>query len=142
MIRIFLLFLLTTTLFSSEVERFRWLSGETYLMFLEKQNLPMKRLYYDLDKDDQILTDEMRTGVHCQILKDNKGVIEQVLLPLNDELQIHIYKDKDEYHFEAIPIVSNTKTEAFTITINNSPYYDIIKATGSKKTSSDICIKL
>jgi murein DD-endopeptidase MepM/ murein hydrolase activator NlpD len=133
MIRFFLLFLLTTTLFSSQVERFRWLNGESYLIFLEKQKLPVRTLYYNLDKDDQRLTEEMRTGVHCQILKDDDGGIEQILLPLNDELQIHIYKHKDEYHFEAIPIVSNTKTEAFTITINNSPYYDIIKATGSKK---------
>lgn len=133
MIQFFLLFLLTTTLFSSQVEQFRWPKGETYLIFLEKHNFPAKKLYYDLDRDDQILTEEMRTGVHCQILKDDNNIIEQVLLPLNDELQIHIYKHKDEYHFEAIPIVSNTKTEAFTIKINNSPYYDIVKATGSKK---------
>ncbi len=133
MIRFFILFLLTTTLFSSQVERFRWISGETYLIFLERQNLPVKNLYYNLDKDDQRLTEEMRTGVHYQILKDGDGEIEQVLLPLNDELQIHIYKHKESYHFEAIPIVSNTKTEAFTLQINHSPYYDIIKATGSKK---------
>lgn len=133
MIRFFLLFILTTTLFASQVEQFRWPKGETYLIFLEKHNFPAKKLYYDLDRDDQILTEEMRTGVHCQILKDDNNIIEQVLLPLNDELQIHIYKHKDEYHFEAIPIVSNTKTEAFTIKINNSPYYDIVKATGSKK---------
>lgn len=133
MIRFFLLFLLTTTLFASQVEQFRWPKGETYLIFLEKHNFPTKKLYYNLDRDDQILTEEMRTGVHCQILKDDNNIIEQVLLPLNDELQIHIYKHKDEYHFEAIPIVSNTKTEAFTIKINNSPYYDIVKATGSKK---------
>ncbi len=133
MIRFFILFLLATTLFGSQVERFRWINGETYLIFLEKQNLPVRKLYYNLDKDDQRLTEEMRTGVHCQILKDNNGLIEQVLLPLNDELQIHIFKHKDSYNFEAIPIVSNTKTEAFTLQINNSPYYDIIKATGSKK---------
>jgi murein DD-endopeptidase MepM/ murein hydrolase activator NlpD len=133
MIRFFLLFLLTTTLFSSQVERFRWVKGETYLIFLEKQKLPLKQLYYDLDIDDQRLTEEMRTGVHCQILRDDKGEVEQVLLPLNDELQIHIYKHKNEYKFEAIPIISSTRTEAFTLTINNSPYYDIIKATGSKK---------
>jgi len=133
MIRFFLLFLLTTTLFSSQVERFRWVKGETYLIFLEKQKLPLKQLYYDLDIDDQRLTEEMRTGVNCQILRDDKGEVEQVLLPLNDELQIHIYKHKNEYKFEAIPIISSTKTEAFTLTINNSPYYDIIKATGSKK---------
>jgi hypothetical protein len=74
----------------------------------------------------------MRAGVHCQILKSNKDVIKQVLLPLNDELQIHIYKDNDSYHFEAIPIISTTKTEAFTLTIEHSPYLDIMRKTGSK----------
>ncbi|WP_321779219.1 peptidoglycan DD-metalloendopeptidase family protein [Sulfurimonas sp.] len=133
MIRFFILFLLTTALFGSQVERFRWIKGETYLIFLEKQNLPVKRLYYELDIDDQRLTEEMRTGVHCQILRDSEGRIEQVLLPLNDELQIHIYKNKNLYHFEAIPIISSSKVEAFTLKIKNSPYYDIIKATGSKK---------
>jgi len=133
MIRFFILFLLTTALFGAEVERFRWINGQTYLIFLEKQKLPLKKLYYDLDKDDQRLTEEMRAGVHCQILKDDNGKIEQLLLPLNDELQIHIYKDKESYSFEAIPIISTTKTEAFTVQISHSPYLDIIKATGSKK---------
>ncbi len=133
MIRFFILFLLTTSLFSSQVERDRWLNGESYLMFLERVELPVKKLYYDLDKDDQRLTEEMRTGVHYQILRDADGIIEQVLLPLNDELQIHLFKDEDSYHFEAIPIISDTKTEVFTLHINHSPYYDIMKATGSKK---------
>jgi murein DD-endopeptidase MepM/ murein hydrolase activator NlpD len=75
----------------------------------------------------------MRAGIHCQILKSDKGEIEQILLPLNDELQIHIYKDKESYSFEAIPIISETKTEAFTLTIKHSPYLDIVRETGSKK---------
>ena len=133
MIRLFLLLILTTTLFSAQVERFRWIKDETYLIFLEKSNLPVDKLYYKLDEDDQQLTEEMKAGVNCQILIDHNGVIEQALLPLNDELQIHIYKHNGEYNFEAIPIISDTKTESFTLTINNSPYYDIVKETGSKK---------
>jgi len=133
MIRFFILLLLTTSLFSSVVDRYRWKSGETYLIFLEKNNLPTRDLYYNLDKDDQRLTEEMRTGVHYQILRDNNGTIEQILLPLNDELQIHIYKQKDQYKFEAIPIISTTKTEAFSTTITSSPMYNILKTTGSKK---------
>jgi len=133
MIRFFILFLLVTSLFSATVERERWKSGETYLIFLEKEKLPSRELYYNLDKDDQRLTEEMRTGVHYQILKDNNGTIEQVLLPLNDELQIHIYKKNNHYKFEAIPIISDTKTEAFCTTITSSPMYNILKDTGSKK---------
>ena len=130
---ILILFLLTSSIFASYVENFRWLNGDSYLMFLEKQKLPLKSLYYNLDKDDQRLTEEMRAGIHCSILRDENKNIIQLLLPLNDELQIHIYKLNDSYKFEAIPIVSSTKTEAFTLKINHSPYYDIIKATGSKK---------
>jgi len=63
----------------------------------------------------------MRAGVHYQILRDNDANIEQMLLPLNDELQIHIYKDKESYKFEAIPIISETKTEAFSTKIVSSP---------------------
>ncbi len=134
MIRYFILFLfLCSTVFASSVQDFRWKSGETYLVFLEKNKLPLKELYYNLDKDDQKLTEEIRSGVNCQILKDANNTIEQVLIPMNDELQIHIYKDNGSYKFEAIPIISETKTESFTIKINHSPYLDIIKATGSKK---------
>jgi len=133
MIRFLMIFLVVGTLFGAQVERFRWENGETYTSFLDKNNLPAKVLYYDLDKDDQRLTEEMISGVHCQILRDDLGEIEQVLLPLNSELQIHIYKDKGSFHFEAIPIISETKTEAFYLTIKNSPYYDIIKETGSKR---------
>jgi len=133
LIRFFLLVLFTTTLFASHVERFRWTNGETYLIFLEKHNLPLKKLYYNLDKDDQRLTEEMRSGVHYQILYNENQNILQILLPLNDELQIHIYKYKDEYKFEAIPIIYETKTKAFATKIVSSPNYTIMKETGSKR---------
>ncbi|UCN00668.1 peptidoglycan DD-metalloendopeptidase family protein [Sulfurimonas sp. SWIR-19] len=133
MIRFFIFFLLITSSFAAHVDRYRWSNGETYLDFLQNHNLPLRPLYYNLDKDDQRLTEEMRAGIHYQILKDDKEEIEQILLPLNDELQIHIYKDDKSYKFEAIPIISTTKTEAFYTTITSSPMYNILKETGSKK---------
>lgn len=134
MLRFFILFvLLWTSLFSSEIERYRWINGETYLVFLEKNNLPTRELYYNLDKDDQTLTEELLTGVNYQVSKNSKGQIEQILLPLNDELQIHIYKENDEYKFEAIPIITTTQTETFSVVITSSPLYNILKETGSKK---------
>ena len=133
MIRFLLLFLLWTSVFASHVESYRWENGDSYLVFLQKQKLPIRSLYYNLDKDDQRLTEEMRAGIHYSMLKDENGNILQLLLPLNDELQIHIYKENNKYKFEAIPIISSSKIEAFSLKINHSPYYDIIKQTGSKK---------
>ncbi|MCF6330319.1 MAG: peptidoglycan DD-metalloendopeptidase family protein [Sulfurimonas sp.] len=133
MLRLLIFFLITTSLFSSKVESLRWSNGISYLVFLEKNNLPTKKLYYDLDKDDQTLTEEIRSRTNYQVLKNTKNEVIQLLIPLNDELQIHIYKYKDNYFFEAIPIISHTKREAFVLKISHSPHYDIIKATGSKK---------
>ena len=133
MIRIFLLIALSTTLFANTIERHRWERGETFLTFLEKNQLPLRDLYYNLDKDDQRLTEEMRAGIHYQISRDKEKTIDQVLVALNDELQIHIYKERGAYKFEAIPIISTTREEAFASTIVSSPAYTIIKETGSKK---------
>ena len=133
MIRFFILFIFSMSLFGSQVETFRWSDGETYLSFLEKNSLPLKTLYYNLDQDEQQLTDEILSGVHCHVIRSKDKTVSQVLIPLNDELQIHIYQQKDEHFFEIIPIISESKTEAFTIKIENSPYLDIIRETGSNK---------
>lgn len=133
MLRFLLLFLLCISLFGSKVSSYRWSDGVSYLMFLENLNLPTKKLYYDLDRYDQTLTEEIRSGTNYQLLKNDKGEVTQLLVPLNDELQIHIYKYKNRYLFETIPIISKTKREAFVVTISHSPYFDIIKNTGSKK---------
>ena len=125
--------MITITLFGAEVKNFKWLDGESYLVFLDRLNMPTKQLYYNLDKDDQRLTEEMRVGVNYQILYGDKNEIQQILLPLNDELQLHIYKSKNGYSFEAIPIISSKKVEVFYLEIQHSPYYDILKATNSKK---------
>ena len=133
MLRFFLLLFFTTALFGSKIEEFRWPEGYSYLMFLEKHALPTQRLYYDLDRDDQTLTEEIRSGVHCQIVRTDAGEVTQMLIPMNDELQIHLYKYLGKYFFEAIPIISETRREAFTLKIKHSPYLDILRETGSKK---------
>lgn len=132
----FILFLFTISLFAAKVEHFKWSDGETYLAFLERNKLPLKPLYYDLDGDEQQLTEEIISGVNCQISRDEKNEIAQIFVPLNDELQIHIYKHNQNYFFETIPIISETKTEAFTLKIDHSPYLDILRETGSKKLAS------
>lgn len=130
--RLFVLLLLPCLLFSSEVEFTKWNSGETFLDFLQNHKLPQK-VYYELDKSDQTITEEIYAGVNIQIMRDSNSSVEQVLIPISEELQLHIYKDKDKYKLKSTPIAYMTKQEAFTVTIEKSPYYDIVQATGSKK---------
>ncbi|MEJ2500645.1 MAG: peptidoglycan DD-metalloendopeptidase family protein [Campylobacterales bacterium] len=132
MVRIFWLLLTPLMLFASSVETFKWSVGETYLMFLERLKLP-KALYYDIDKEDQKLTEEIRSGTPYQVMRDDNGTIEQVLIPVSEELQLHLFEKDGGYAFEAIPIIASTKRESIVLSIENSPYYDILKATGSRQ---------
>lgn len=132
MVRIGWLLLLPMLLFASTVESFKWSEGETYLMFLKRLNLPQS-LYYDVDKEDQKLTEEIRSGTEYQLLRDRNGTLEQVLIPVSEELQLHLYATApSQYAFEAIPIIYKTERESVTLSIEHSPYYDLLKQTGSK----------
>ena len=131
MLRFFIIILITTTLFGAKIENFRWVKGVTYSDFLSINELPRKPLLDRLDVGDKRLVEEIRAGVNCSYLYSASGQLEQVLIPLNDELQIHIYKIGNSYSFEAIPIIYKTKTEAFTLKIESNPSVDIKKQTGS-----------
>ncbi len=133
MIKIVWAMIVPVFLFGISVEYERWPSGDTFLTFLEKQKLPQS-IYYDLDKEDQKLTEEIISGVNYQLLRDANGTLMQALIPVNDELQLHLTcKDTArECDLRPIPIISETRREAFVLEIESSPYYDIQKATGSK----------
>ena len=131
MIQFFLLFLTITSLFSAEVQNFRWQNGVTYSDFLSTNLLPRKPLLDKLDNEERKNVEEIRAGVNYNILRSKEDEILQVLIPLNDELQIHIYKFKKSYKFELLPIIYETKTEAFALKIKSNPSVDIKAQTGS-----------
>ncbi|HHH72630.1 MAG TPA: M23 family metallopeptidase [Sulfuricurvum sp.] len=106
--------------------------GETYLMFLQRLGLPQS-LYYDIDKEDQKLTEEVRSGVPYQVMRDANSTVEQVLIPVSEELQLHLYRNGTDFSLEAIPIISSSRRESVVLSIEHSPYYDILKATDSKQ---------
>jgi murein DD-endopeptidase MepM/ murein hydrolase activator NlpD len=135
--RFFLLFLLPILLFGSSVKPFKWNDGESFLTFLERKKLPQS-IYYNLDKDDQKLTEDIPFNANCQMVVDDKNFIRQILIPVNDELQLQIYlTPKNQYELQVIPIVSQERTENLYVSIQSLPYDDILKATGSKNLASE-----
>ena len=126
------LLLFSSLLFASVVERAPWPQGESFLQFLERNNIPQS-LYWDLDKEEKELCEEIRAGVpYYTMYDDNRTAIEQVLIPLNEELQIHLKRTGDSYSFEMIPVAYKRIREAFAVSIERSPYQDIIKSTNNK----------
>ena len=115
----------------------KWRSGETLLTFFKKNGIPQK-LYYRLDPQDKELANEIHTGITYILLKDANGSLEQALIPISEELQIHIFKKDGGYRLDFIPISYTKIEDAFSLPINTSAYLEILKVTqGNRRIANE-----
>ncbi len=99
--------------------------------FMEENNLPLS-LYYDLDDAEEKLSADIRGNTIYQILYDKDKRVKQVLIPLNEELQIHIYEEKEKiYTLEIEPIRYQTKDMVLDIAVNSVFSKDIVDKSGN-----------
>ena len=127
---VFVVLFMVLSLGASTLVEENWGKGETFLTFLEKHKLPLS-IYYNLDREEQELAAEIMSGIKFQMLKDDKGELEQVLIPIGEELQLHIIKEKNGYKLTTTPISFQEIDKRVTIKITSSPYQDIIDQTGN-----------
>jgi len=117
-------------LYSAQVEELLWPRGESFLTFLDKHKISQK-LYFDLEKEDKELCSEITADKRFYLYTEDDGSLNQVLIPVSDDIQLHIYKDSNnEYKFQTLPINYTEKTETIAIKITESVSHDVLKATG------------
>ncbi|PSM51768.1 zinc metallopeptidase, M23 family [Campylobacter blaseri] len=136
--KFFIIFLVCVSVYAKNysLQEFKWPSGITLLDFLESSNIPLS-LYYNLEAEEKELVTEIIADSDCDMLIDETGKVDQILVPISDELQIHIYKDKEnKFKLTFTPIIYEEKTHSLGINIEKSPYLDISKATGSSALSN------
>ena len=126
---LFINLLFSTTLAPKMVQDHVWGSGETLLAFLHDNQMPLK-LYYEMDIENEKLLADIRVNTVYQVLRDFDGKVEQVLLPLNDELELHIMKRaKGEYEAKVIPIIYETTKKHIVLSFDDIPSRDILAKT-------------
>ncbi|MFT2607611.1 peptidoglycan DD-metalloendopeptidase Csd3, partial [Helicobacter pylori] len=108
-------------------ERLVW-DKLTLLGFLEKNHIPQK-LYYNLSSQDKELSAEIQSNVTYYTLRDTNNTLIQALIPISQDLQIHIYKKGEDYFLDFIPIIFTRKEKTLLLSLQTSPYQDIVKAT-------------
>jgi murein DD-endopeptidase MepM/ murein hydrolase activator NlpD len=130
--KVIFMILIVVGLQGAYLEEHRWEKGETFLTFLEKQGLPLS-IYYNLDAEDKELAGEILSGVRYQLLRSDDGTLEQVLIPIGEELQIHLIRNEksNEMEFHTTPISYQEQSLIATIEITLSPYQDIVNATNN-----------
>ncbi len=117
-----------------------WWKGETLLTFFEKHHIP-KEVYFDLSKTDKELCSEIYAGVKYQMLLDPDSKLEHALIPISEEMQIHISKDLNKtFELDIIPIEFQNISQTISIPIQSSPYQDIVKQTGNKALANEFII--
>lgn len=135
---IFALILYISSLFAVQVQELSWPKGETFLTFLEKYNIS-QNLYFELEKEYKELCSEINAGIEYNLLLNDDGSLNQVLIPVSEDIQLHIFKNKkDKYEFEAIPIAFEEVKETIIIEIERSPFQDILKATNNLALANEI----
>lgn len=121
---LFLLFFVCQICFSAVGENRIWQRGYAFLNFLADNKIPLS-LYYNLPSGDKELTAEINAGIEYQVLKNSQGELIQALIPIDEEVQIHIYRENFKYKMALIPIKTFYKKQKLSLEVSNSPHQDI-----------------
>ena len=128
--KILIIISLFNFLIAAEVQELLWPKGETFLTFLEKYSIPQK-LYFDLEKEDKELCSEITADNRFYKYLNDDGSLNQVLIPVSEDIQLHIYQDIDkQFKFQTLPINYIVHNQTVAVQINESVSSDILKSTG------------
>ena len=135
--RIGLLFLLFSMFtFAAKVQHSLWKKGLSFESYLAKHNIS-KDILNTLDEDDLKLIDEIGySHRYFELIASNK-VLLQMLLPIGDELQVHLFKTHSGYNLEIQPISYQKDTHVALLEVDVSPYSDIINKIKNKRLATE-----
>jgi len=124
-----LLLIITLLLFTQHIsaKEYKWSHKLTFLGFLKQQGIPQK-LYYDMDREDKELIQEIRAGESYTINRKN-GRIDTITIPVSDVLMLQIDKTKKGYDAKYVPIPYDLVEKTIYITIDKGLDKDLYRAT-------------
>ena len=121
--------LIASSLFGAKVTSENWKKGETFSDYLSARDISSD-LLKSISKTDIKFLSEIQGQQLFYELKDQDGNLEQALIPIGEEMQIRLAKerDSDRYHFEIIPIAYQEEEYSATISIEKNLHTDISRA--------------
>jgi len=131
---LFLLFSMFT--FAAKVQYFMWEKGLGFEQYLQKHNIS-KDILEKLDKDDLKLIDEIGYSHRYYELIASNGVLLQTLLPIGEELQVHLFRTHTGYKLEILPISYQKGTYVTLLEVDKSPHSDIVNKIKNRRLASE-----
>jgi murein DD-endopeptidase MepM/ murein hydrolase activator NlpD len=110
-----------------QVDYKQWKKGETFSDYLTARQVPISVLN-SISKEDQKFLSEIRSDYSYYEMFDDTGKLEQALIPISREMQIHLFQKPDSkgYGFDIIPIVYKDREYFGKVIISSNPYKDTL----------------
>jgi len=125
-LRTIILFLFFNTIaFGAKVKHITWQKELTFEEYLKKYNIP-ETILDTLDNEDELLVSDIKANQKFYELVASNGVLLQALIPLGEELQLHLRKTYEGYDLEIIPISYQKSTYVALLSVDKTPYKDIV----------------
>ena len=129
--------------FAMKVNYQQWEKGRTFSDYLDERNIS-RSLLQSISEEDKKFLLEIRTNYKYYELLDDEGRLDQALIPISEEMQIHLFRKhhSDEYGFDIIPIAYKDHEYFGRVEINSNPYTDALKATNYPKVAKRLAMAL
>jgi len=121
--------LISSSLFGAKVTLERWGKGETFSEYLTSREISTE-LLNDISQTDIKFLSEIEGNQLFYELRDEDETLQQALIPIGEEMQIRVAKERDsnEYQFDIIPIEYKENEYTATVTIEKNLHTDITNA--------------
>lgn len=128
--------LFSSSLFSAKVTNDFWKKGLYFETYLKKYKIS-KDIINLMDKDDAQLIAEINPNRRFYEMVASNGVLLQTLIPIGEELQLHLFRTPRGYKVELIPIAYQKDTFVALLSIDQTPHSDIIKKVKNRKLANE-----
>jgi len=118
--------LLTHLLFAAKLTTEKWKKGETFSQYLTKRGIHPD-LLKEISKEDLKFLSEIQGHQTYYELRNDNEELEQALIPIGEEMQIRLAKDRKTgiFTFDIIPIEYKKEEYSATVIIHSNPHTDI-----------------
>jgi len=132
-------FSLFSLMYGARVVESRWLEGQSFSGYLSDRNASVG-LIRNISADDKQFLSEIQSGEKFYELFSRDGTLLQALIPIGEEMQIQIIREKGEatYSFDIVPINYVEREHKALIPIRSNPHTDVSRATNNRKLSDKI----
>ena len=118
--------LIVHSLFGAKLSVEKWKSGETFSQYLNACRIHPDILK-SISEEDVKFISEIQGGQIFYELRENDGTLDQALIPIGEEMQIRVAKERKTglYTFDIIPTKYKQEEYGATVTIETNPHTDV-----------------